>query len=152
MNLGLAGKTAIVTGGASNIGKAIAVGLFGEGANVVIADVDERQSQRVAAELETSGGARVLFVKTDVGDRSQVQNMAERTLEAFGQIDILVNNAGWTSNDLFINKPYEEFDREIAINLWGPIHCIRAVAPSMMERSYGKINNDRVRCRSGWRV
>jgi 2-hydroxycyclohexanecarboxyl-CoA dehydrogenase len=139
MNLGLAGKTAIVTGGASNIGKAIAVGLFGEGANVVIADVDERQSQRVAAELETSGGARVLFVKTDVGDRSQVQNMAERTLEAFGQIDILVNNAGWTSNDLFINKPYEEFDREIAINLWGPIHCIRAVAPSMMERSYGKI-------------
>ncbi len=139
MDLGLAGKTAIVTGGASNIGKAITEGLIGEGANVVIADIDENQALRVVEELQALGGARAMFVKTDVGNRSQVQNMAERTVEAFGQIDILVNNAGWTNNDLFVNKSYEDFEREIDINLWGPIHCIRAVAPSMMERSYGKI-------------
>ncbi len=139
MDLGLAGKTAIVTGGASNIGKAITEGLIGEGANVVIADIDENQALRVVEELQALGGARAMFVKTDVGNRSQVQNMAERTVEAFGQIDILVNNAGWTNNDLFVNKSYEDFEREIDINLWGPIHCIRSVAPSMIERSYGKI-------------
>ena len=141
MDLGLQGKTAIVTGGASNIGKAITEGLYAEGANVVIADVDEAQSTRVLAALGESGRGDTLFVKTDVGDRQQVQAMAERALERFGQIDILVNNAGWTANALFIDKPYEDFEKEIAINFWGPIHCIRAVAPSMIERSYGKIIN-----------
>ena len=141
MDLGLQGKTAIVTGGASNIGKAITEGLFAEGANVVIADVDEAQAERVAAQLSTSGRDEVMFVKTDVGDRQQVEHMAERVLQRFGQIDILVNNAGWTNNALFINKSYDDFNKEIAINLWGPIHCIRAVAPSMIERSYGKIIN-----------
>ena len=139
MDLGLAGKTAIVTGGASNIGKAISEGLFAEGANVVIADIDVNQAQRVVDELQAAGSSKVLFVKTDVGDRSQVQDMAERTLEAFGQIDILINNAGWTNNALFVDKSYEDFDKEISVNLWGPIYCIRAVAPSMIERSYGKI-------------
>jgi len=142
MDLGLAGKTAIITGGASNIGKAITEGFFMEGANVVIVDVDEIQAQRVVDDMQASGGeGKVLFVKTDVGDREQVQRMAERTLETFGQIDILVNNAGWTNNALFLNKSYEDFDKEIAINLWGPIHCIRSVAPSMIERTYGKIIN-----------
>jgi 2-hydroxycyclohexanecarboxyl-CoA dehydrogenase len=138
MDLGLSGKTAIITGGASNIGKAITEGLYREGANVVIADVDEAQSMRVVEEIQESGG-KALFVKTDVGNREQAQNMATRALDAFGQVDILVNNAGWTSNGLFMKKPYDDFEKEIAINLWGPIHCIRAVAPSMMERSYGKI-------------
>lgn len=139
MDLGLQGKTAIVTGGASNIGKAITVGLVAEGANVVIADIDEKQSERVIEELAASGGGDLLFVKTDVGDRSQVEHMVRTALERFGQIDILVNNAGWTANDLFLNKPYSDFEREVSINLWGPIHCIRAVAPSMIKRKYGKI-------------
>jgi 2-hydroxycyclohexanecarboxyl-CoA dehydrogenase len=139
MDLGLAGKTAIVTGGASNIGKAIAEGLFSEGANVVIADLDQIQAQRVADELQATGPASVMFVKTDVSDRDQVQNMVERTLEAFGQIDILINNAGWTNNALFINKSFDDLEKEVAINLWGPIYCIRSVAPSMIERTYGKI-------------
>ena len=94
MDLGLQKKTAIVTGGASNIGKAIAEGLFEEGANVVIADIDERQAERVVAQLRSSGRDDVLFVKTDVGDRQQVEHMAACALERFGQIDILVNNAG----------------------------------------------------------
>jgi len=139
MDLGLQGKVAIVTGGASNIGKAITEGLFAEGASVVIADIDEQQGHNVVAQLRASGREDVLFVKTDVGDRQQVERMAERALERFGQIDILVNNAGWTNNALFINKPWSDFEREIAINLWGPIYCIRAVAPSMIARSYGKI-------------
>jgi 2-hydroxycyclohexanecarboxyl-CoA dehydrogenase len=139
MDLGLSGKTAIVTGGASNIGKAITVGLAAEGANVVIADVDINQSQAVVDELQASASGKIIFVKTDVGDRGEVEAMTRQALETFGQVDILVNNAGWTNNGLFVNKPFEDFEKEIAINLWGPIYCIRAVAPSMIERRYGKI-------------
>jgi 2-hydroxycyclohexanecarboxyl-CoA dehydrogenase len=139
MDLGLAGKTAIVTGGASNIGKAITVGLYEEGANVVIADLDEIQAQRVIDELGGGSSDRLTFVKTDVGNRDQVQAMVDRTLADFGQIDILINNAGWTNNALFVNKSYEDLEKEVAINLWGPIYCIRSVAPSMIERAYGKI-------------
>ncbi len=139
MDLGLQDKVAIVTGGASNIGKAITVGLFEEGAKVIIADVDETQGERVAADLNARGPEGAFFVKCDVGKRDAVEELTRWTLDKFGQIDILVNNAGWTANALFIDKPYSDFEREIELNLWGPIHCIRAMAPSMIERKYGKI-------------
>lgn len=139
MDLELRGKTAIVTGGASNIGKAIAEGLSEEGANIVIADIDRTQAGRVVDELRASGRNGALFVETDVTDRSQVEHLVTCTLERFGQIDILVNNAGWTINGFFLEKSVEEWEREVAINLWGPINCVRAVAPSMVARSYGKI-------------
>ncbi len=139
MDLGLKGKTAIVTGGASNIGKAISEGLVYEGANVIIADVDETQSKRVSDELNTSSATETLFIRTDVSDRAQVERMLAKALEHFGQVDILVNNAGWTKNEQFINKSYDDFEREVDINLWGPIHCIKAVASTMIERQYGKI-------------
>ena len=139
MDLGLTGKTAIVTGGASNIGKAIAVGLVAEGANVVIADVDSVQAEKVAGELRSKGPGDAIFIEADVSNAGQIEEMTARTLEQFGHIDILVNNAGWTANGLFLDKPVEDFQREIAINLWGPINCVRAVAPSMIERNSGKI-------------
>ena len=139
MDLGLTGKTAIVTGGASNIGKAIAEGLVAEGANVVIADVDNVQAEKVVSQLRKTGPGDALFIEADVSDAAQIEAMTARTLEQFGQIDILVNNAGWTANGLFLDKPVEDFEREIAINLWGPINCVRAVAPSMIERASGKI-------------
>jgi 2-hydroxycyclohexanecarboxyl-CoA dehydrogenase len=139
MDLGLAGKTAIVTGGASNIGKALSKSFMQEGANVVVADIDETQWERIADELRSSGSGEVMFCKTDVADRAQVEEMTRQALAHFGQVDILVNNAGWTNNALFMDKPFDDFEKEIAINLWGPIFCIRAVAPSMIERNYGKI-------------
>ena len=139
MDLELNNKTAIVTGGASNIGKAIAEGFAEEGANVVVADIDKKQAERVVKELNKMGDGDAIFFETDVTDATQVEQLAAQALERFGQIDILVNNAGWTANDLFLNKPVSDFEREIAINLWGPINCIRAVAPSMIDRSYGKI-------------
>jgi 2-hydroxycyclohexanecarboxyl-CoA dehydrogenase len=135
MDLNLQGKIAIVTGGASNIGKAIVEGLADEGATVVIADTDQAQAERVIAGLPTSG----LFVETDVGDREQVERMVARTLAAYGRIDILVNNAGWVLNGGFLERPIEELEREVSVNLWGPINCLRAVAPSMTANGYGKI-------------
>lgn len=139
MELGLHKKTAIVTGGASTIGKAIAEGFAKENANVVVADVDKKQARRVVKALNKMGDGEAIFIDTDVTDAGQVEKMASETLERFGQIDILINNAGWTANDLFLNKPVSDFEKEIAINLWGPINCIRSVAPAMIQRSYGKI-------------
>ena len=139
MELGLHKKTAIVTGGASTIGKAIAEGFAKENANVVVADIDKKQAGRVVKTLNNMGDGEAIFIDTDVTDAGQVEKMASETLEHFGQIDILINNAGWTANDLFLNKPVSDFEKEIAINLWGPINCIRSVAPAMIERSYGKI-------------
>ena len=117
MDLKLEGKTAIVTGGASNIGKAIAEGFAAEGANVIIADVDRAQAVRVADELRSRGAGDALFVEADVTDAAQIEQMAAKTIEHFGQVDILVNNAGWTANGLFLDKPVSDFEREIAINL-----------------------------------
>jgi 2-hydroxycyclohexanecarboxyl-CoA dehydrogenase len=142
MDLGLKGKTAIVTGAASNIGKAIAVGLFSEGANVVIVDLDVEQAEKVAASLNArSEGNQAVFIRTDVGDKDQVEVMSKTVLKNFGSVEILVNNAGWTANNLFLNKPYSDFEKEVSINLWGPINCIRSIAPSMIENKYGKIVN-----------
>jgi 2-hydroxycyclohexanecarboxyl-CoA dehydrogenase len=139
VDLELNNKTAVVTGGASNIGKAIAEGFAAEGANVVVADVDKKQAERVVDELNKLGSGDAIFIEADVSDAQQIERMAAQSLQRFGQIDILVNNAGWTANDLFLNKPTSDFEREIAINLWGPINCIRSIAPSMIERRYGKI-------------
>ncbi len=139
MELELGGKTAIVTGGASNIGKAIAEGFAEEGANVVIADIDRAQADRVVDGLPAAGGAGALVVETDVADRAQVARLVDRTLDAFGRIDILVNNAGWVLNGGFLEKPIDEWQREVDVNLWGPINCVRAVAPSMVANGYGKI-------------
>lgn len=140
MDLGLQGKTAVVTGGASTIGKAIVEGLCAEGVNVVIADMDEVQAERVAAQL-CAAGHNASFVATDVGERAQVEHLAQSVLAEHGRVDILVNGAGWTVNGLFLDKPVEDWEREVAVNLWGPINTTRAFAPSMVERGYGKIIN-----------
>jgi NAD(P)-dependent dehydrogenase (short-subunit alcohol dehydrogenase family) len=104
MDLGLQGKTAVVTGGASTIGKAIVEGLCAEGVNVVIADMDEVQAERVVAQLRAVGH-NASFVTTDVGERTQVEHLTEQVLAEHGQVDILVNGAGWTVNGLFLDKP-----------------------------------------------
>lgn len=138
MELGLAGKTVIVTGGASNIGRAISLSFASEGSNVVVADIDEAQAKKVISEGKGLPG-RMVLIKTDTTKPDQVEAMVKKTLEDFQKIDILVNNVGWTHDRLFIEKPREEWEREININLWSPINCTRAVLEHMIERKYGKI-------------
>jgi len=140
MDVGLKGKTAIVTGGGSNIGRAIAIALAGEGCNVVIADIDEPQAQRVIGKC-IELGAKGIAVKTDVSDWEQVQAMVKKAIDTFGQVDVLVNNVGWTRDRLFMEKPREEWEKEIKLNFWPPINCIRAVLDHMIERRYGHIVN-----------
>ncbi len=138
MDLNLAGRTVIVTGGGSNIGRGIVLAFAKEGPNVVIADIDEVQGQKVAKEANALGG-KAIVIKTDVTDVDSVAAMVKRTLEQFGKIDILVNNVGWGMDRLFIEKPRAEWEKEVNINFWGVINCTRAVLDHMIERKYGKI-------------
>ncbi len=141
MDLGLKGKTAIVTGGGSNIGRAIVLGLAAEGCNVVNAEVDEEQGRRVVDQANQAGG-RTILVRTDVTDWDSVQEMTRQALQAFGQVDILVNNAGGTPRTKrFVDKSRDEWNREITLNLWSTLNCIRAVIDHMIQRRYGKIVN-----------
>lgn len=138
MDLGLEGKTVIVTGGGSNIGRAISLAFAKEKCNVVIAEIDEAQGSKVAKEAE-SLGSKAICIKCDVTDWENVQQMVRKTLDTFGSIDILVNNVGWTFERLFIEKPREEWEKEIKLNLWSVINCTRAVLDHMIERKQGSI-------------
>ncbi|HET7421898.1 MAG TPA: SDR family oxidoreductase [Candidatus Dormibacteraeota bacterium] len=136
MDLGLGGKVAIVTGGASNLGRAITLGLAAEGARVVVADIDDAQARKV--EAEAPSGA-VLARHTDVTDWESVSSTVEFVLGTLGKVDVLVNCAGWTIDRLFMDKPREEWAKEIAIDVWGFINSVRAVLDPMVERRYGRI-------------
>jgi 2-hydroxycyclohexanecarboxyl-CoA dehydrogenase len=137
--LALEGKTAIVTGGGSNIGRGIALAFAEQGANVAIAELDEAQGAKVAKEANALGRGRIENIRTDVTDWDSVQAMVRQTLEKFGQVDILVNVVGWVRDDLFVRKSREDWEKEIACNFWSDINCTRAVLDHMIERKYGKI-------------
>ena len=138
MELGLTGKTVIVTGGASNIGRAITLGFAGEGANVVVADWDDNQGQKVAAEIQEAGG-KAMAIKTDVTDWEQVQAVVAKTLEAFGGVDVLVNSVGGNLDQYFMKETREKWEKTINMNLWGVINCTRAVLDHMIEKKSGVI-------------
>ena len=140
MELGLSGKTVIITGGGSNIGRSIVHAFADEGSNIVIAELDPVQGQRVAHEVEVKDtGSRATVVATDVTQHESVASMVEAATAEFGGVDVLVNNAGWTIDRLFLEKPREEWEREVQVNLWGAINCIHAVLPGMVERQGGSI-------------
>src|SRR5207245_10780314 len=131
MDLGLAGKVVIVTGGASNLGRAIAMGFAAEGSRVVIADVDDTQARKV--EREAPSGT-IVARHTDVTDWDSVSSTVEFVESSMGRVDVLVNCAGWTIDRLFMEKPRAEWEGEIALDGWGCINCVRAVVAKMVER------------------
>jgi 2-hydroxycyclohexanecarboxyl-CoA dehydrogenase len=139
MDLGFKGKTVVVTGGGSNIGRAIFLTFVREGANVVCAELDENQGQKVVGEANAMGAGKAVYVKTNVTDWDSVQATMKKSLDEFGKIDVLANVVGWTFDRLFIEKPREEWEKEINLNLWSVINCTRAVADHMIEQKYGKI-------------
>lgn len=140
MELELAGKTVIITGGGSNIGRAIAHAFTAEGSNIVIAELDPAMGRRVADEIAAiDPDVKTLVTATDVTAPDSVSAMVTASIAQFGGIDVLVNNAGWTIDRLFMEKPRAEWEREVQVNLWGAINCIQAVLPAMIERQRGSI-------------
>ena len=139
MDLNLKDKTVIVTGAASNIGKGIALAFSAEGAKVAIADIDHDRAKGVAEECLANGAADAIAVRTDIADWDNVQATVAEVEKTLGPIDVLVNNAGWVVDRLFTEKPREEWEREIQINLWGMINCTRAVLDGMIARRSGAV-------------
>ncbi len=140
MELGLKNKNVIITGGGSNIGRAIVHAFAREGSNIVIAELAPEQGEKVAAEVAAMDtGSRVAVIAADVSDSQQVEAMVSQAIAAFGGIDVLVNNVGWTVDRLFLEKPRAEHEKEVQVNLWGPINCIHAVLPHMIERQAGAV-------------
>jgi 2-hydroxycyclohexanecarboxyl-CoA dehydrogenase len=133
---GLSDKIAIVTGGGQGIGRAIAGKLAAEGATVVVTDLVERSAIQTAEGLP---GAVALGV--DVTDRQGVQAMADQVAQLFGRIDVLVNNAGWDKASPFTESDPADWDRAIAVNLYGVLHTCKAVLPVMAAQGSGAVVN-----------
>ncbi len=127
----LENKVVIVTGAAHGIGFAIAQRFLGEGAKVVVADIDDEAGATAVADLERHGSAR--FVECDVGEQLDVRNLIAATVEAFGNVDVLVNNAGVIHAADFLALDEADFDRVIRVNVKGAFLCGQAVARHMVE-------------------
>ena len=129
----LRGCTAVVTGGGSGIGRALALRAAREGANVVVADVDEAAMGAVVGEAQGLG-VKALGVRTDVSERAQVQALAARAFEAFGAVHLLCNNAGVAMWGGLETATARDWEWVLGVNLWGVIHGIEAFVPRMIER------------------
>ncbi|MFC1957069.1 SDR family NAD(P)-dependent oxidoreductase, partial [Chloroflexota bacterium] len=138
MELSLKGEVAIVTGGASGMGTAIAEGFAREGVDVVIADIDLDIAQKLSKKLRDYG-VRATAIKTDVTKKSDAYNLVSTTLKQFGKIDTLVNDAGVTSNIFLTDLEEEEWDRINNVNIKGIYLVTRAVIPYMISQRSGKI-------------
>jgi 3-oxoacyl-[acyl-carrier protein] reductase len=136
----LEGRVALVTGGARGIGRAIALALAREGADVAICDIDLKGAEEVARRVRELG-RRGLAFKADISQREEVRGMVQEILNHFGRVDILVNNAGIIKRGSFEEHSEEDWDRVIAVNLKGTFNCAKEVVPLMKERRYGKIIN-----------
>jgi NADP-dependent 3-hydroxy acid dehydrogenase YdfG len=129
-------KIVIITGASSGIGRATAVKLANEGAQLVLAARREDRLQQLVDEIQSQGGSAV-YKATDVTSLEQVQNLADFTLGHFGQIDVLFNNAGIMPLSYMKNNRVEEWNQMIDVNIKGVLHGVSAVLPHMLERNKG---------------
>lgn len=142
MDLGIAGKTVIVTGGSSNIGRGCVLAYAAEGSNVVIASRDPVQGGQVANDANELGGGRVVFKQTDVTRIDSVQQLRDYAMEEFGRIDILVNNAGGVAHsNPFLEKPEDQIEWEIDLNIRGVINCCRVIGGVLVQQGHGSVIN-----------
>jgi 3-oxoacyl-[acyl-carrier protein] reductase len=137
----LEGRVAVVTGGAQGIGQAIAEKLAEQGADVVIADVQEERAAALAQEIAGKLGRRTLAAKLDVTSMASAEAMVSQVTEAMGRLDILVNNAGIARDTLLMRMSEADWDAVLGINLKGAFNCIKAAQRAMMKQRYGRIVN-----------
>ena len=128
------GRVAVITGAASGIGRGIAERCVSEGMKVVVADIDEANLTKAEAELKTSGGT-VLGVRTDVSKRSDVELLARRAVDAFGQVHLLFNNAGVAAGGPPWEATWNDWEWVIGVNLWGVIYGVKVFTPLMLAQN-----------------
>lgn len=136
----LAGKVALVTGGAQGIGKAVALLLGRNGSDIVISDINLEKAEETANEVQAIG-RKAMAMKVNVADLREVERMVEAIIEKFGKIDILVNNAGIARDKLILRMTEEDWDAVLNVNLKGTFNCTKAVVRYMSKQKSGKIVN-----------
>lgn len=140
MDLGLKGKVAVVTGGTEGIGKATALKLAQEGANVAICARRQELLDRVAGEISGTG-AQVLAVAADMTKSADIERFMKAVIDRFGRIDVLVNNAGTSSRGKFLEVSDETWSEDLELKVFGAIRCARLAIPYMKKQGGGRIVN-----------
>lgn len=141
MDLQLTGRTAIVLASTKGLGKATAISLAREGANVTICGRDEAALQATANEMEQASGKVPLALVTDVTKKEDIELLVAKTVEKFGTVDILVNNAGGPQAGSFDQMTDEHWQQAFELNLLSFVRSIRAVLPHMRKQQFGRIVN-----------
>lgn len=139
MSEGFKGRTALITGATTGMGRAVALALGERGANVVIAARREKEGAKAVTDVEAAGG-QGLFVRTDVTIEAEAKAMVDRTVERFGGLDFVFNNAGSGVNTPITKMTTAEWNRDIAVNLTGTFYGLKAQMP-VMETTGGSIVN-----------
>jgi 3-oxoacyl-[acyl-carrier protein] reductase len=133
-------KVAFITGAAQGIGREIALAFAGEGADIVVGDINLPKAVKTQADIEALG-RKSLALELDVADYTRVSEAVNKILDKFGKVDILVNNAGITKDGLLLRMGDAEWDAVINVNLKGTFNCTRAVSRVMVKQHSGKIIN-----------
>lgn len=136
----LEGKVAVITGAGQGLGRAYALEFAKQGADIAVNDVSEENANKVVKEVKDIG-RKAIAVTISVDTREGAQKIIDTAIEKLGKVDILINNAGITRTAMLHKMTQEEWDQVISVNLTGVYNCLRAVAPHMMERKYGKVIN-----------
>jgi 3-oxoacyl-[acyl-carrier protein] reductase len=140
VDLGLKGKIAVVTGGSQGIGKATALRLAQEGANVAICARSKEDVERVGADLARHG-VQSLAVAADMSKAEDIARFMKAVIDKFGRVDILVNNAGTSKRGAFLELTDEEWEADLELKVFGAIRCTRLAIPHMKKNGGGRIVN-----------
>jgi 3-oxoacyl-(acyl-carrier-protein) reductase len=137
----LSGRTALVTGASRGIGRAIALSLAEEGADVAVNYLSKKDLAADVVDQIRKMGRRAMLVQADVADYPDTDRMAREVLEEFGHLDILINNAGINSDHAFVKMDLESWRKVLAINLDGPYNCTKVLVDQMVKLGWGRIVN-----------
>jgi 3-oxoacyl-[acyl-carrier protein] reductase len=139
--MALTGRIALITGAGRGIGRAAALALAADGADVVLVSYTALNAESAAAEVQEKTGRRTLAVQADVGVAADVERLFAQAMEAFGRVDILVNNAGITRDNLLLRMSETDWDAVVDTNLKGAFLCTRAAGRIMLRQKFGRIIN-----------
>ena len=137
----LTGRTALVTGASRGIGRAIALSLAEEGADVAVNYLSNRDLAADVVDQIRKMGRKAMLAQADVADYPDVDRMAREVLESFGHLDILVNNAGINSDHTFVKMDQGSWQKVLSINLDGPYNCTKVFVDQMIKEGWGRIVN-----------
>ena len=141
MDLGLQGKTVLITGATRNHGRASALAFAEEGANLLLCTRQSMELLEETAQMASGSGVRVVTAQCDVTDEEQVSSFIQKGLSEFGHVDVVVNNAAWRARGELLDISNETWQHAVAVNVHAPFLMCRAVIPSMVKNRWGRIIN-----------